>query len=1082
MRKIASLLVMAILCSMLVIAQNRNLSGTVTDANGKAIPFASVTVKGTKNGVTADADGRFTIKGVASGTVLVVSSVGFDDREITVGTSDNVSISMTPTAGSNLTEVVVTSAFGIKKSQRTTPYSAQVVKSEQLNIIPQTNIVNALSGKIAGVQVRAQSGAKLDNSNFLRIRGGLSLGDVGPIFVVDGTIVNAFDINPDDVEDVTVLKGANATALFGERATGGAIVINSKKRGPKQGLGVEVTQSVQADKVYILPKYQNQYAGGASSDLIQYHYQAGQPQEWQALDGKYFPDYTDDASWGPRMSGQEYIPWYAWFPGTKYSFKTASLVPQPDNARDFWNTGVTSTTNASISKSGPGSNIRISYTNQNITGIIPSSSSIRHTLFMTGSVDLNQHFSSGVNVTYTTQRIRGEFVDAYGNQSSGSFNSWFHRDLDINILKELKDLKSPYGAYASWNLYTNPDGAAGYEDIIGNYWYNYYTYFENQNNLRQRDRLFGDFYVQYKMNNHFNVKATVRKQQFDGVGTFITTSALEKSAGQSGFLAGYSINRREYTEYNYEALANYSNSFVNNKLAISVTGGGNTLTTSDKDVSMSTTNGLNIPDYYALQNSVGSVSITNGIAQPFIGDGFVRSRVNSLFVTGDIEWSKYASLTFAVRNDWYSQNPTDSKNVDLLSPSIGASFVFSEFTKSSLPWLTFGKAFGSWGRKPRPLSIYQNNFGYSSGQFLWDGNFLMTTPNTSVSPDLIGSTVTTYEAGVDLRFLKSRLGLNFVYYNEDNDGEPLNVAVSGVSGFTSIATNAVHVKREGIEIQINATPVKGKNFTWDITKTFGYIIKNPVIEINGVSSGRVLLAGGAFGTRFARAFQEVGKDWGQLIGGGIKRNADGLMVLNPASGLYVADADKHWGSVIPKTTGGLINTFTYKDFVLNVSMDYQIGGKFFSLSENWGQFSGLLEETAQTNDKGKNVRDAVSDGGGVHVVGVSSADLKTPVDMYVEGSDYYHQFYFGRIAEPFVHDLTFVKIREASLGYRIPVKKIGGISKYVNGAVFSVITSNPWIIHRASKNFDPSEISGVQGEDGQLPGVRSYGASLKLIF
>lgn len=1071
MRKFASLFVTAILCSVLVFAQNRNISGTVTDANGKAIPFASVTVKGTKTGVTADADGRFTIKGVASGTVLVISSVGFDDREITIGTSDNVSISMTPTAGSNLTEVVVTSAFGIKKAQRTTPYSSQVLKSDQLNIIPQTNVVEALAGKIAGVQVRSQSNAKLNSSDFLRIRGGLSLGDLGPIFVVDGTIVNSFDINPDDVEDVTILKGANATALLGADAAGGAIIITTKKRGPKQGIGVEFTQSVMADRVYILPEFQNLYAGGASSDLTQYHYQPGQPVEWQALDGKYFHDYTDDASWGPRMSGQEYIPWYAWFPGHERSFKTAPLLPHPSNARDFWSTGLTTTTNAAFSKSGPGSNIRISYTNQNIQGIIPNSSSIRHTLFMTGSADLNTHFSVGVNSTYSTQRIRGEFSDAYANNSSGSFMQWFHRDLDMDLMKEYRNLTSPYGAYASWNLYTNPDGAAGYEDLIGNYWYNHYTYFDNQDFLQSRDRFFGDFYVQYKMNNHFNIKATVRKNQITTFYENKTTSALEKSAGQAGYLAAYGTGESYYREYNYEALATYSNSFVGNKLALSITGGANVRDIEQKSVDLATVNGLNVPDYYAINNSV---------AQPSVSNGRSNSKVNSLFASGDIEWNKFASITFAVRNDWYSANPLDK--VDLLSPSVGASFVFSEFTKSSIPWLQFGKVFGSWGRKPRPLATYQNNFGYSTGQYLWNGNFLMGTPNTAVSPDLVGSTVTTYEAGIDLRFFKGRLGLNVLYYNEDNDGEPLNVAVSGVSGFTSIATNAVHVKRQGIEVQINASPVKGKNFTWDITKTFGYLIDNPVIDISGVPGGRVLLSGGAFGTRFARAFQEVGQDWGQLIGGGIKRNAEGLMVVNPTTGQYVRDQDKHWGSVIPQTTGGLINTLTYKDFVLNFSIDYQIGGKFFSLSESWGNFSGLFDETAATNDRGKNVRDAVADGGGVHVVGVSQVDEKTPVDMYLEAQDYFHQFYTNQIAEPFVHDLTFVKVREASLGYRIPVKKIGGISKYISGAVISVITRNPWIIHRDAKNFDPGEISGVFGEDGQLPGVRSFGASLKLTF
>jgi len=1073
MRKFASLFVTAILCSVLVFAQNRNVSGTVTDANGKAIPFASITVKGTKNGVTADADGKFTIKGVSSGTVLVITSVGFGDREITVGTSDNVSVSLSPATGSNLTEVVVTSAFGIKKSQRTTPYSSQVIKSEALNIIPQTNIVDALAGKIAGVQSRSQSNVKLgaDDQDFLRIRGGLSLGDVGPIFIVDGTIVNPFEINPDDVEDVSVLKGANATALFGERAKGGAIVITTKKRGPKQGIGVEFTQSVMADNVYVLPEYQNLYAGGGASALTQYHYAAGQPIEWKALDGKYFPDYTDDASWGPRMTGQEYIPWYAWFPGHQYSFKTAPLVAQPDNARDFWNTGVTSTTNASFSKSGAGYSTRVSYTNQYIKGLLPSTNSKRNNLFFSGSADLSEHFTVGVNGTYSTTTIRGEFVDGYANQSSGSFNQWFHRHNDMKIMRELAGMKAPNGNLMSWNFYTNPDGAGGYDDINGNYWYNYYDYFANKNFLNGRDRLFGDVSLRYKLNNHFNVKATIRKNQLTTYTENITTSLLEQSALQTGVLAEYDTRNTYYSEYNYEGLANYSNSYFNNKLAFNITGGGNVLRTLYKDNTASTENGLNIPNLYAIANSA---------AQPSVGNTREASRVNSLFAQGDVEWNKFASVTFAVRNDWYSTLDKEIGN-SLFSPSVGASFVFSEFTKGALPWISFGKAFVSWGKKPTSIAIYRNNFGYSPASVLWNGNFLMGTPNSVVDENLKGSLVTTYEAGLDLRFFKNRFGVNFVYYNEDNDLEPLSVQVDPVSGFTNLVVNAVHVKREGIELQLTGSIIKGKDFTWDASATFGYLIKNPIKNLYQ-NQQRVLLAGGSFGTRFARAFQELGSDWGQLIGGGIKRNDEGLMVVDPNTGYYIRDLDKHWGSVVPKTTGGFINTLAYKNFVLNFSLDYQIGGKFFSLSESWGWFSGLLEPTASTNDKGNNVRDAVANGGGVHVVGVSSVDLKTPVDKYISGFNYYHQFYTRQIAEPFVHDLTYVKIREASLAYRIPVKKIGNLSKYMQGATLSLIARNPWIIYRESKNFDPSEISGVQGEDGQLPGVRSLGASLKFVF
>ena len=1058
----------------MVFAQNRTITGTVTDANGRAVPFASVTVKDTRNGVTADADGKFTLRNVPSNAVLVISSVGFDNREINVGTSDVVSISLTPTAGGgNLTEVVVTSAFGIKKAQRTTPFSSQNIKSEALNIIPQTNVVDALAGKIAGVQTRSQSNAKLNESDGLRIRGGLSLGDVGPIFVVDGTIINSFDINPDDVEDVTVLKGANATALFGDRAKGGAIVINTKKRGPRQGIGLEITQSVMADKVYILPSYQNSYAGGGSPTLTQFNFDPSQhPAEWAALDGKYFPDYTDDASWGPRMTGQEYVPWYAWFPGHKYSFQTTALVPQPDNTREFWNTGLTTTTNASFSKSSAGQSVRLSYTNQNITGIIPNSSSVRHTLFFSGSIDLNEHFTVGLNGTYSNNRIRGEFSDSYANNSSGSFTQWFHRHNDMKIMKELAGTLSPVGSLVSWNLFTNPDGASSYEDVVGNYWYNYYDYFANQNNMQSRDRFFGDFSILYRMNSHFSIKGTVRKNQLTTFNENITTSLLERSALQAGYLAGYSTGSTFANEYNYEGLVSYNNTFLS-KLAVSANVGGNVQRTLGKSNSANTNNGLNIPDLY---------SISNSAAQPSVGNSRTQSRINSLFATGDVEWNKFASVTFAVRSDWYSTLPAENNR--LVSPSVGVSFIFSDFTKNSLSWLTYGKVFGSWGKKPTSLGIYQNNFGYAPGQFLWDGNFLMSTPNSVPAEDLVGSTVSTYEAGVDLRFLKNRLGLNVLYYHELNDKEPISVSVDPVSGFTNLVVNASKIRRNGIEVVLNATPVKGKNFTWDLTKTFGYLLDNEVIEIfegGAQPTTQILLSGGSFGSRFARAFQVKGEDWGQLIGGGIKRNADGAMVVTPA-GLYVRDANKKWGSVVPKATGGLINSFTYKDFVLNLSLDYQVGGKFFSLSESWGWFSGLLEETAATNDRGKNVRDAVADGGGVHVVGVSSVDEKTPVDIYVDAFTYFHQFYTRQIAEPFIHDLTFVKIREASLGYRIPVKKIGAISKWFQGATISVISRNPWIIHRDSKNFDPSEISGVFGEDGQLPGTRSFGASLKLTF
>jgi TonB-dependent SusC/RagA subfamily outer membrane receptor len=645
--------------------------------NGKAIPFASITVKGTKNGVTADADGKFTIKNVPSSAVLIISSVGFNDFEVSVGSSDNVVVSLNPTAGGSLTEVVVTSAFGVKKSARVTPYSTQVINSQQLQVIRQPNLNNALAGKVAGVQFRGQSPIKLNSQGFLRIRGGGSLGDVEPLYVVDGTIVNSFDINPDDVEELNILKGANATALFGSRAANGAVVITTKKRSAKTGLGIEINQGVTFDRVYILPKYQNLYAGG-DGPFITFNWNATMPAEWQALNGKKHHDYTDDASWGPRMDGSEYIPWYAWFPGTQYSFKTANLNPQPDNARDFWGTGVTNNTNISLGQSGKGYNFRVSYTNQNVKGMLPNSSSNRNNIFATASYDLSDHFTAAINATFSQQKITGEFDDGYANQSSGSFTQWFHRDLDMNILKELRGLRTPLagiGSYASWNFRRNPNSwnAASPQSSVyaGNYWYNFYTYFDLVNNTQNRNRLFGDFSLTYKLNNNFRVKGTVRKNQLTTNFESINPSILQSSAIQTGLFASYATGQTSYQEYNYELVASYTKTVLEGNLAISANAGINKLTTQYKDVSANTNGGLNIPNLYTVTNSKNPATNANYRE---------NLKSNALFAFGDFEYKKFASVSWAVRNDWYSTLPVN--NNSLTSPSVGVSFIFSEFTKS----------------------------------------------------------------------------------------------------------------------------------------------------------------------------------------------------------------------------------------------------------------------------------------------------------------------------------------------------------------------------------------------------------------
>lgn len=1067
MRKLLAMVALLLFCAYAAFAQTVVVQGRVADENGP-VPNATIQEKGTKNTVTADANGSFSIK-VKQGARLVITAVGYETTE--VDASSNVRISLKIKAD-ELQEVLVTTAFNVKKSQRTTVFSSQVVKAEQLNVIRQPNLNNALAGKVAGVQFRGQSSAKLNDQGFLRIRGGGSLGDVGAIYVVDGTITNSFDINPDDVQDITILKGANATVLFGARAVNGAVVITTKKGvGAKKGIGVEVNQGVTFDKAAYLPKYQNEYGGG-DGDWLTFTYNSTMPAEWQALNGKKYRDFTDDASWGPRIDGSEYIPWYAFIPGHERSGKTAAFTAQPNNVRDFWRTGVTNNTNVSFTQNnGAGQSMRVSYSNQSIKGMLPNSKSLRHNLASNFSMDLGRFFTVGANINYTNQLIQGEFGDGYANNSGGNFNQWMHRDLDMNILRELSGLKTPIGTLASWNFRRNPGSwnAANPRSSVwaANYWYNPYTVYENTNYQQRRDRLYGDANMTVKFNSNLRFKGTVRTDQFNGNVENILPNILEYSGGQTGYLAYYGTSNTINREWNFEGLLTYDKTFGD--LAVNVNAGANRLQIRQRAAAANTNSGLSVPELYAISNSKTTPTVSNSRSD---------QQANSLFAFGDFEYKKFASVSWAVRNDWYSTLPAG--NNDLLLPSVGASFIFSEFTKNKLPWLSFGKVFGSYGKKPVPLNPYELNLNYSVNPLLWGSNFLMTTPNSSIAPDLRGATTTTWEAGIDLRLFKNRMNLNITYYYEDNKDLPLSVAVSGISGFTSQRINAAWVQRSGLEVELGGSIIKSKDFNWNANTTFAYILSNPVKALApGLPS--FVLSQSAFTTRFARTIHFKDETWGQLTGGGIARNADGQPLLT-AAGLYTADANKRWGSVIPKITGGLQNFFTYKNFTLGLTMDYQFGGKFFSLSEQWGTFSGLLDETAGLNDKGNPKRDPVASGGGVRVQGVSAADGRTPVDTYVEAYDYYHQFYFGRISEPFVHSLTYGRLREASLGYAIPVQKLGKFGQAFQGAQLSVTGRNLFFFFRDAKNFDPSEISGVNGEDGQLVGARSFGFNLKLNF
>ena len=1076
MRKVYVLFFLLMCSSTMLFAQEKSITVKITDSVGAPIPYVTGKVVGTKKGQVSDATGTLIIK-ASDGANIEISSVGYETQTLPVGSKDIYTVQLS--SNSTIQEVVVTGAYNSKRNARSVSYNAQVVTGEEMNTIRQTNLNSALAGKVAGMQFRGQSTLKLGNTGGVQLGGYNGLTGSSPaIYVVDGTILPDINfINLDDVESVTVLQGPAATAQFGSQGSNGAIVLTMKKGSKNmKGLGVDLNIGGQTDAVYILPNYQDAYSGGSSQDMTQYIWSEGQPEEWKALSGKYYHNYEDDASWGPRMVGQEYIPWYAWYGGTKYSYKTAKLTPHPDNARDFYNTGLTSNNTVSINGANDKTAFRMSYGNIFSKGIIPYSQLSKNTLTLSLQHNVTDRLLVSANINYSEQLLRGQInSDGYANETSGNFNQWFHRDLDFNIMKELENLETPEGIYASWNhnnpgLYNADNPVAFYG---GNYWYNPYTKLRDEPYINRNDRLFGDISLSYNITNDLRVKATYRKQQNTYYSEDQVSNGIQISGSQTGEKAFYGTYESFSNRENYEALLGYSKKF--NDISVDATVGSDFFRLVTKSNSANTNNGLVVPDFYAVSNSKDA---------PSVGNYRSKEAYNAVYGIVNLGYKNFVFLDGTLRNDWYSTLPEFDNNV--LSKSFGASFVFSDLIK--VPAISYAKLRLSWGEIPQAIGTSSSPFGayrypgfsYGINSNQWNGNILTSTPDQLVDSSIHGAVSTRKEIGLEMRFLKNRIGFTATYWEGTQKDFPYAVSVNGVSGYSFILTNIGEVKQQSLEMQFNARPVWIKNFMWEINATWARLFKNNVIFLAQGITQSTAIESTAFSGNTPNLYQIVNKRSNQLWGNGIKM-IDGKRVINSSGTGYVADATKDFGSSIPLYTGGVQNSFqVFKDFTVNVNIDYQYGGKFFSLSNMWGTYSGLTARTATYNDKGNPIRDPVADGGGYHLVGVDE-DGKD-VDYYVDAQTYFHNLYSNKTMDDYVYDMTFVKLREISVGYEIPIAKIGGLSKVITHANFSLVARNPVLIYAQTKDFDPSELSGLGTENGQYPGTRGFGFNLKVGF
>ncbi len=1059
MKRISLVLFMALFAIGTALAQ-RTITGTLSDISGEPLIGANILVKGTTIGAVTDFDGTYTLDVPDGSNVLVFSYTGFETQEIELGTSNVVDVSLVE--GITLAETVVT-ALGIARDEKSLGYSVQEVKGEDLSLARDNNVAAALAGKVSGVQVVSASGASLGGTSKVRIRGANSLTGGEPLWVVDGTPISnqnfsnrtgaptsgdtnrgtdfgnlAQDINPDDIETISVLKGPAATALYGQRAAGGVVLVTTKKGKDRQGIGVSVNSSVTAENVYILPDYQDSYAGGYTQDFIT----ATDPvdgQDYNVL------NFAADESWGPPIAGQPYRPWYTWYPGTPDYGQVVPLTANPDNVRDFFETGVTYNNSVSLNGGNENTTFRLSYANVNQKGVVPNSELKKNNVGIAASTKLTQKLTLSANVNLANTNGAGRPIYGYDGGVIQSFNQWFQRQLDID---KLRDYKNPDGTFRSWNIRSATNLRPLYWDSP------FFTVFENRD-TDNRDRYFGNVTLNYEITDNLSIKGAVHRDNYtQRIEARKTTGGLDQD-----FYSEYVASAQED---NYEVILQYNKSFGN--MSFDATAGGNIRINDFHSNFNATQGGLNAPNLFNIKASTDR-PITNS----FLSEKVVRS----VFASANVGFKSLLYLGATIRNDWSSALPDD--NNSYLYPSVTGSFVFSELIDNS-NFLSYGKIRGSVAQVGSDLNPYQTSFTYGAGT-PYGNSSSFSLPNTLINEDLKPALTSSYEIGLDMRFFNNRVGFDLTYYDQHAKDQILTLGVPGSSGFSNAIINAGDIQSTGVELSLFATPFDKQNFSWDVNFNIASNDSKVIELADGLDNRR--LDGWGWGGLSVNA--PVGEEWGTFRGRGHKVHANGQNIITE-DGFYVREDNKDLGGLLPDFTGGLRNTFNIAGFNVGAFIEFQIGGQFHSVTRMFNAYSGLAPETAEINENGKNVRDPLEEGGGVKVSGV--LEDGTPHSAFVEPQSLYSDNLFA-LNEFWMYDATYIKLREVSIGYALPKKLYANLP--IQNISLNLIGRNLALLHSKVDGLDPSEIppganNYVFQENGQLPGVRSLGINLKLGF
>ncbi|MGY5848983.1 SusC/RagA family TonB-linked outer membrane protein [Salegentibacter sp. F14] len=1050
-------------------AQEQTITGTVTDEDGLPLPGVNVLVKGTSAGTQTDFDGNYSIT-ANEGDVLVFSFVGLQTAEYPIGNNTTIDVVLEADAA-QLEEVVVT-ALGIQREKKSLGYATQEVDGSEVSDVPTTNFMNSLSGKVAGLKVK--SSGTMGGSSDIVIRGNSSLtGNNQALFVIDGTPISnatpntsdqrrgrggydygnaAADINPDDIASMNVLKGAAATALYGARAANGVIIIETKKGQKGKGIGISINSTLMTSRAdeETLPKYQDEYGAGYG----QYYASDDGFFSLYDVDGDGNLDettpFTEDASFGAPFDPNRMIyQWNSIYPQLDTYQQATPWVAGEHTPNDIWETGSTAINSVALDGGTDKSSFRLGFTNMYQDGNLPNARMKRNTIKFAGGHDFTDEFSVNTNVTYIKSDGRGRYGTGYDSENiMQSFRQWYQTNVD---LYEQRDAYFQTGENITWNPNSPTNRTPIYMDNP------YWTRYENFQ-TDTRNRYIGNINLDYEINDIFSV---LGRFSFD---TYDEIQEERRNVGSSG-VSGYTRYNNRVAEYNYDVILNFNHDIATD-LNLDGNLGWNLRRNQNKSIRASTNGGLNAPGFYALSNSADPLN------PPSEYDA--TSMVDGLYARVGFGYQDTYFVEGTIRRDRSSTLPKDDNT--FYYPSVSTSIILTNALNAD--WLNFAKLRANYaevGSDTNPYNVF-NTYTISApfaGQGIASNNFSLN--NIELVPERAKS----YELGLEANFLDRRVGFDVSYYNTQTEDQITPVPVSNATGFGRVWLNAGTIENKGIEVSLNLNPIRTEDFNWNMNINWARN-RSEVLELApGINNLELAALQGGVSINAA-----PGEPYGAIRGRDYVYDDNGNRIVND-SGYYLRSATSNEiiGNIQPDWTGGVSNTFQYKNLSLDFLIDVQEGGDIFSLDTWYGFATGIYDRTAGLNELGNPLRDPVEDGGGVILEGVTEDGQ--PNTTRVDAGDVYSPYGYVRDANKgHVYDASFVKLREASLTYAFGDDVIERLP--FTRASISVVGRNLWIIHKNIPYSDPEaglSAGNIQGyQSGAYPAFKEIGASVKLNF